>query len=64
MYPLIFVRVVKALDHSVALLAFESSGALVPTDVLLKSLAVFSHVLEIERRPPEISHVVSIHAAL
>jgi len=54
---------VEALDHGVALLTLQSTGTLVPARVLLKRLAVFSDVLKEERRPSEVSHVVSEHTS-
>jgi len=60
----VLIGVVQAFDCSVALRTLEPLWTLVPTDSLLKYLAVLGRVFEYFGRAAEVAHVVRVDAAL
>lgn len=61
---LVFVGMIKSLNSSVTLAAFEPTRALIPSNTVLEGLTVLRGVLEQIRRTPEIACVVRVDARL
>ena len=64
LYALILVGVVESLDCSVAFVALEAPGAMLPPRPILKSLAVLWRIFEQVRGPAEVPRVMSKNTTL
>lgn len=60
----VLIGVVQPFDCSVALCTLETLWTLVPTDSLLKYLAILGRVFEYFGRAAEVTHVMRVDAAL
>ena len=61
--PLVLLRMVKPLDHSVALPALQTLRTRVPPMTVLQHVAVLRRIAEEHGRSPKVSHVVGVDAA-
>ena len=64
LYALVLIGMVESLDCSVAFVALEAPGAMLPPRPILKSLAVLWRIFEQVRGPTEVPRVMSKNATL